>query len=647
MPSNSSYCTLLLGILAIALTGFFASFGISWRLVNVGYAWTPAVAWIMVGGVTSTSAVLKIKLPLEDAHQGNNNVLLYLSPNQDFSLPQEYHLGDTAASELEQQYGLQTLQVSNLQPQTKYYYRIQGMDSEYTERLQGTFTTPATEGTRFNFTIAASSCAMTGSRASVFREIQKVDPLLFLHVGDFHYADIDTNDMTKRIDAISQVMASDTQADLYRSTAISYTWDDHDWLGNNANGVEEYEGARDTALLSYQMAFPHYPLPALSTIDNNSTTTAPVVPNTDALLPAPVYHAYTIGTVRFIISDLRSESTKEAMYSTAQAEWLRQELRQAHLFDFVIWVTAKPWIGPQEAGEDKWYGYPEERADLSAFITETLGEGPQNLLAISGDAHMVAFDDGTNTYYGNNETTTSRRSFPILQTSSMDRVGGVKGGPFTDGCYGYEFQRSNQFSVLRFEFADGEEDDDNDKCIHIDTYRKDQYASERELLFSKRLCNQIFSDAVVADDEAKVGVCELDQLRDVNDNLALAATLILLATMIFTYIAIYYNLDGNNLVGCFCKSCGTTIFYIVSYLATGMVGFGTFFARGVDQVDATPVLIVMLCQSCLWFLYLFIWWLCCTQSQQSKTGHHDPEDGVADQHTTIDIFGNEGANTHT
>ncbi|CAB9511901.1 PhoD-like phosphatase [Seminavis robusta] len=679
MPANS-YCMLILGIMVIASIGFLASFATSWSLVDVQYAFTPAVAWIMVGGITSTSAIIKIKLPL-DAHQGN--VLLYLSPNNDeFSIQsrQEYNLGDTisTSSELESQYGLQTLQLTELLPQTKYYYKIQGdmILDEYEELLVGTFATPAKEGTRFNFTIAASACAWTGSRAAVFSEIQKDNPLLFLHMGDFHYADIHENNLQKRIDAISQVLASDTQSDLYKSTAISYMWDDHDFLGsssknsdNSDDGVEEEyeEGAWETALLSYQMAFPHYPLPSLSfklksdgddqTVDTTTTnTTAAVLGNQttataetadNQLLPVPVYQAYTIGTVRFIISDLQSESKSNSnnnqsssIFSDTQSQWLRQELSQAHLYDFVIWVTPKPWIGPATPGEDQWYGYPKERAELSTFITETLGmdNGPQNLLAIAGDAHMVAFDDGTNTYYGSNSnnnrngtTTTTARSFPILQTASLDRVGGILGGPFTDDCYGYTSQRTHQFSVLRFEFAEG---DNNNKCILIDTYSNDQYGKqERKLLFSKRLCNKIFVDAVVGD-EAKVGVCELDELWELNDNIAVAASAILFATMVLNCIALNKS-DADNLGDCLCKSCGTTIFYLVSYVLTGLVGFGTFFARGVDQADVTPVLIAVLCQSIMWFFYLFIWWACCTQSKRRKLGQDDP--GFRDVEPNINI----------
>ena len=158
-------------------------------------------------------------------------------------------------------------------------------------------------------------------------------------------------------------------------------------------------------LESYQILFPHYPL-ALAAGDSAATIT-----------PIPPYHAFTVGTIRFIISDLRSEATDAHIYSDTQRQWLYNELTLAANYDFVIWLNSKPWIGEIEAGSDKWWGYSEDRKELSEWIAETVGsaDGPQNLLAVSADAHMVAYDDGRNTFYGDVEDSeTFISSFPIL-----------------------------------------------------------------------------------------------------------------------------------------------------------------------------------------------------------------------------------------
>lgn len=55
------------------------------------------------------------------------------------------------------------------------------------ETRLGSFRTPAPEGTPFNFTIAFSSCAATGSSAAVFDAVLDSEPLLFIHMGDLFY----------------------------------------------------------------------------------------------------------------------------------------------------------------------------------------------------------------------------------------------------------------------------------------------------------------------------------------------------------------------------------------------------------------------------------------------------------------------------
>ena len=50
---------------------------------------------------------------------------------------------------------------------------------------------------------------------------------------------------------------------------------------------------------------------------------------------------------------------------------------------------------------------------------------------VSGDAHMVALDDGTNTDY----STADAGGFPLLHAAALDRPGGTKGGPYSSGTF--------------------------------------------------------------------------------------------------------------------------------------------------------------------------------------------------------------------
>ncbi len=62
------------------------------------------------------------------------------------------------------------------------------------------------------------------------------------------------------------------------------------------------------------------------------------------------------------------------------------------------------------------------------------------LVMLSGDAHMVALDDGTNSDY----SSTGGAGFPVLHGAALDRPGGVKGGPYSDGT----FPGAGQFGLI-------------------------------------------------------------------------------------------------------------------------------------------------------------------------------------------------------
>lgn len=638
MAANS-FCMLLVGLLVIAIASFLAAFGTSWGMVDSDYALSPAPTWLLVGGLTARSARFKMKVPqVKDA---TSIFTLVVSTSQNLTENRtERVLGaDVSVVGLDILQGIYTLTAEDLIPETQYYYAIVERHADdsggvvVSNDLLGKIRTPAEEGTRFNFTIATAGCAWTGSRAPIFNEIEKENALMFIHLGDLHYSDIDVPDMKLRIDAISTVLASEPQAELYRSTSFVNMWDDHDWLGNNANGVEEVAGARDTALISYRAAFPHYPLAAAkwnetdllsataTAINTSSTTDVDAITNSIAP-PVPVYQAFTIGTVRFVVSDLRSESTNNGIYSPEQEVWLKDEFSRAADYDFVIWVTTKPWIGEADPGGDSWSGYPSDRRTLSDYISQTIGtdNGPQNLMAISADAHMIGFDSGFNTFYGSSaNASASIKSFPILQSGSLDRMGSAKGTTYSGGCFAYSGERTQQYSTVSFEF----DVDGGQNCIQIESYRKVDFVNENKRpIFSKRLCGKIFIDAAVSEDQ-KVGTCDIEILWDVNSDMGIASFLIAMGTVALSWVALY-NSDAVNFTDCCCKSIVSALIISLSYILTPIVGFGVFFLRGVEQFSVAPTLIIVLVQMVLNFFYLLIWWVCCTSPNKRSLDDDDP-----------------------
>lgn len=277
-----------------------------------------------------------------------------------------------------------------------------------------------------SFTIALGSCADTGSTHQVFRTIAAHEPLLFLHTGDLHYRDIAVNDVNAFNAAYDSALTSVIQAVLFRSTAVAYMWDDHDFGPNNSDSSSP---SREASRAAYRLNVPHHPL---------------VVP-----AGGPVHHAFTVGRVRFIMADARSERSprsvpegpERSVLGAEQKAWLKRELlaaRDTHAL--IVWINTVPWIGTDTGAEneDRWTGFPTERAELAAFIERN---GIHNLCAVSGDAHMLAIDDGTNNRYGPGR----RPLFPVFHAAALDRKGSVKGGPYSHGAFG----GPGQFGLMR------------------------------------------------------------------------------------------------------------------------------------------------------------------------------------------------------
>ena len=239
-----------------------------------------------------------------------------------------------------------------------------------------------------------------------------ISALLSLVPGDFHYENIVSNDALAFLDAYTAQITSPAQAALYRQTPIAYVWDDHDFGGSNSNGTS---AASEAARLTYRNSVPHYELPAGEG-------------------DAAIYQAFSIGRVRFVMTDTRSMRDLETMADGSasllgeeQREWLKQELLLgSHEYDLVVWVNAVPWIAPADGARDDWGGYAKERSEIANFIAVN---GITNLMMLSGDAHMLAIDDGANTDYSD----TGGAAFPLMHAAATDRPGSVKGGPYSEG----------------------------------------------------------------------------------------------------------------------------------------------------------------------------------------------------------------------
>jgi len=402
------------------------------------------VVWVWSGGATSSSATVKAKV--EGAPGGR---LLVAEPalfEEPIAVPRRgYSVPDDD--------GTLAFEVDSLLPDTEYSYVVEAEDGT---RLGGSFRTFA-DGP-MSFHIVMGSCNRTGSNHEIFDVMRETDPLFMLQMGDIHYESIAENDPAEFREAFDENLTTERQGHFYREVPIAYVWDDHDYGPDDADRTS---ASRPAALQTYRQYVPHYPLP----------------PGQDGEVTS-IHQAFTVGRVQFIMTDVRSHRDPEeqedgpgkTMLGEEQRGWFFRELEAARdRHALVVWVNVVPWITRADPGsEHGWEQYSWERTLIADRIAE-LGL-VHRMLVLSGDAHMVAIDDGTHSNYAR-DAEDGERAFPVMHAAPLDRYARVKGGPFSHGVaadkswFGLghiqQFGRMNVMDdgeVLRVELSGHDED---------------------------------------------------------------------------------------------------------------------------------------------------------------------------------------------
>lgn len=309
-----------------------------------------------------------------------------------------------------------SLTAEGLRPDTAYRYALE-VDGEVEADRPGRFRTFPEGPASFRFVVGAD--ARTGSNGMVFDALRRTRPLLYLNVGDFFYGDVERNNPDLYRLQYDANLTAPAQERLYAAAPFAYTWGDHDYGGNDADSTAT---GKPAVMRVFRQYVPHYPLRG-----------GP---------QAPIFQAFTIGDVRFVLTDNRSQrdaatTQPRGMLGDQQLAWLREELRDADDYGLVVWANADPWIGPADPTSDTWQGYAAERAQIADLVAELEVD---NLFMVSGDAHMLAWDDGTHTDY----SAAGTAAFPLLHAAALDRKASVKGGPYSGPVIG----GGGQFGVV-------------------------------------------------------------------------------------------------------------------------------------------------------------------------------------------------------
>jgi hypothetical protein len=247
------------------------------------------------------------------------------------------------------------------------------------------------------------------------------------------------------------------------------------------------------------------------------------------------------------MTDLRSEANKTDIMSDDQQNWFFQELREYDQWDLVVWICSRPWIGREIPGDDYWGGFPQQRRRIANFIAEN---SINNLIMISGDAHMIAIDDGSNSDYSDQ----GGAGFPVFLAAALDRWGSTKGGPFSQGCYTYSEYWVEQFGIMEVYY------DNKTTCLTWKGYRT-LSDTQTELLVTWQKCVPTVKNGTAGNEECKSEI--LPVLVWIKLIFIYGSALILL----ILYIGLFCSSSSRNKPGNMRRVVILTLFIILNILS--------------------------------------------------------------------------------
>ncbi len=316
----------------------------------------------MLGAVTPTEISVWIRT------SGPFGCILEVDKNHNFSHPRQSEMTMTSKHN---DY-CAVLQIGDLQPGTRYYYRVlvNGKVDDYQQnRAPLTAHTAPAEGTAGSFRIAFGTCArfQRDRIQKIWGVIGDWNPDLFFWLGDNIYGDTLDSDILaeeyrrqRDLPHILSFLANVPQLSI---------WDDHDYGTNNSDRTNPI---KEDALEVFKLYWP------------NPSYGLPEVPG--------VFFKYSYGGVDFFFLDDRyyrdpnsePDHPEKTHLGKAQKEWLQNELL-ASTSPFKVILSGGGWSKAKGAGGDSWASYLHERNALFDFIRDQEIEG---VVLVSGDTHV-------------------------------------------------------------------------------------------------------------------------------------------------------------------------------------------------------------------------------------------------------------------
>ena len=263
-----------------------------------------------------------------------------------------------------------TVEITDLQPKTRYYYAVLLDGEPATPRPHASFTTTAEAGTPGLLRFAFVSCVgergyMAAAAWGQMAALANFDVLLML--GDNHYANSTETAKQRAYYVMHRVVGG--FRDLVAKVPCYAVWDDHDFGHNDSDSTEP---GKERSLRAFKEFWAN---PSYGEEQNPGC-----------------YHKFSRGDVDFFMLDVRyhrspdkaEKDDKKTMLGDAQFEWLKRELKASKAR---LKFIASGSVFDSKGSSDSWAMYPHARRTFLDFLK---AEGGDGVVLISGDRHFSA-----------------------------------------------------------------------------------------------------------------------------------------------------------------------------------------------------------------------------------------------------------------
>ena len=248
-----------------------------------------------------------------------------------------------------------TLTLSGLQPNTRYYYEVL-VDGVVASKPELSFRTAPVGPSAFR--VAFGSCAKH-SQQPIFNAVFDADPNVLLMIGDNHYANsADPAELDFYYRATRDILPFGFTLARTPTWAV---WDDHDYTGNNTDGLTD---GKEKALAAFKRYW------ANGTYGSDDTP--------------GIWSSFRWGDVEFFLLDDRYyRGIDGSMLGAVQLQWLLDGLSQSTA-TFKVLVSGSQWT--PAGSSDSWASFDAERELILDTVMET---GVSGVFLISGDVHYA------------------------------------------------------------------------------------------------------------------------------------------------------------------------------------------------------------------------------------------------------------------